>query len=73
MSGFVADPLGRFVMKMRRRGKFGCCCVCLARRPAATLAFEPSASTTVELRICDHRCAYKLGMLTSEAIRAGRN
>ena len=64
-----ATALGRFVVMMRQRGRFGTCCVCGGRRPHLSISFEPNDVETVELRVCDHICSYKLGMLSAEAIR----
>lgn len=68
--GSPLTGLDRFAEEMRRRGRFGSCCICRRRRPAVSIALAVSDIKTVELRLCDHRCAYQLGMLTTEAIRS---
>lgn len=48
------------------RAPFGNCCVCKKRGARLTVEIVDG----IELRVCDHRCAFDLGLLTSRALAA---
>jgi hypothetical protein len=56
-----AAALEAFAKKVR--GRFGRCCVCKKPHAAVVIPVEG-----IELRVCDHLCAYDLGKLTVEAL-----
>lgn len=59
--------IGAAVLAFAQRSAFGRCCVCGRKRvPSRVIPHEG-----INLRVCDHRCAFKLGGLIADAYRKG--